>query len=155
MLSVPSEIKHTHRRRSVVLEKYSIPDNQNQVSQLVGLCSQQGVRCCLALECAFSRQPVPGGGKDPRWAPPAASPASRSPPGQPNHFISIFPTSTYQPFPNRKEENDVFIVLPLPKWHLTLSRQFLKEPLFRALLCSEWRKGKCFQKVLLWFYENV
>ena len=101
----------------------------------VGLCSQQGVRCHPALECAFSRQPVPGGGKNPLWPPPPGCLWRQGPSGALKSLHLCLLHTSCQPFPNRKEENDVFVVLPLPQQHLTLSRQFPKEPLFRAFFC--------------------
>lgn len=45
------------------------------------------------------------GERIPRSPAPRASPAGlQDSPGQPNHFISVFYTSSYQPFLNRKEE---------------------------------------------------
>ena len=62
--------------------------------------------------------------------------------GQPNHSISVFYTSSYQPFPNRKEK----MMSPwcCPFLSDILSRQFPKEPLSEAFFTSWREKEKCF-----------
>ena len=81
----------------------------------VGPCAQQGGRCPGASECAFSRRRYQAEERSLAEPLPWGISSFKVPPGQSNHFISVLYTSSYQPFPNRKEENNVFIALPLPK----------------------------------------
>lgn len=100
-----------------------------------GLCSQQRVGCCPALECAFSRQPVPGKGKNTHWAPPPGHLWLQGSPRATKSLHLCLLHILLSTFSKRKRGNDVFTVWALPKWHFTFSRQFPKQPLFRALFC--------------------
>ena len=102
----------------------------------VGLCSHQGVRCCPVWECAFSRQPVPGGRKNPQEPHPQgiSSWSARLPRTTKSLHLCLLHI-LLSTFSKQKRGNDVFTEWTLPKWHLTLSRQLPKESLFRDLYC--------------------
>ena len=75
------------------------------------------------------------GERIPRNPPPRASPAGlQDSPGQPNHFISVFYTSSYQPFLNRKEEM-MFSQSGLFLNDTSPCLDSFQESLFRDLFC--------------------
>ena len=81
----------------------------------VGLCSQQGVRCCPALKCAFSRQPVPGRGKNTHRAPPPGHLWLQGPPRATKSLHLCLLHIFLSTFSKQRRGNDVFTVWAFPK----------------------------------------
>lgn len=110
------EIRHIQRGNIIIFEKHNSPDNQNHVSQACGALFSSGCQMVPSLGMCFLQTTSTRLGETiPRSPAPRASPAGlQGSPGQPNHFISVFYTFSYQPFLNRKEEM-MFSQWPLPK----------------------------------------
>lgn len=100
------------------------------------LCSQQGVRCCLAWKCVFSGQPVPGGKMTASSSPHLRPiPGSHRLQGQTRADRSLHLCLFHihpSVFPNVKEENGVVTVLFLP------NGSSLRESSKASLPCPFW-----------------